>query len=180
MAALPAIAAPDLFGLPEIGHVPDDVARGLATLAVGAPIGSIGANWWAEVVTSVQAFAAVHDATARRHGWSSPGLYGLSQLAPWADVSRMGAAWIVARSGHRVAGIDGDGILLISPNGARLRIYRVEPDECTVAAWALCRAPEAAGGRRGAGVGTSRGVLIRPAGKRSRHQGNAAMSFRRT
>jgi hypothetical protein len=93
------------------------------------------------MVTSVQVFAAVHDATARRHGWSSPGLYGLSRLAPWADVSRMGAAWIVARSGHRVAGIDGDGILLISPNGARLRIYRVAPDEHAAVAWALCQKP---------------------------------------
>jgi hypothetical protein len=53
----------------------------------------------------------------------------------------MGAARIVARSGHRVAGIDRDGILLISPNGARLRIYRIEPDECTVVAWEMCKAP---------------------------------------
>jgi hypothetical protein len=58
----------------------------------------------------------------------------------WSDVSRMGAAWIVARSGHRVAGIDRDGILLISPNGARIRIYHVEPDEHAAVAWSI-RAP---------------------------------------
>jgi hypothetical protein len=79
-------------------------------------------------------------ARARAHDWTTMGLYGLSRLAPWSDVSRLGAAWIVALTGHRVAGIDRDGILLISPNCARVRIYRVEPDECTVEAWALCRA----------------------------------------
>jgi hypothetical protein len=130
---------PDVFGLPPIGDIPDGVARGLKTLAGSAPLWPVDADKWRAAVAAVQAFATVSDARARAHGWTSVGFYGLSRLAPWADVSRMGAAWIVARSGHRVAGIDGDGILLISPNGARLRIYRVEPDECTVTAWALCR-----------------------------------------
>jgi len=130
---------PDVFGLPPISDIPDDVARGLKTLAGSAPLWPVDVDKWRVAVTAVRAFAAVFDARARAHDWTSAGLYGLSRLAPWSDVSRMGAAWIVARSGHRVAGIDRDGILLISPNGARVRIYRVEPDECTVAAWALCR-----------------------------------------
>jgi hypothetical protein len=143
MTAKPATAdlfTPDVFGLPPISDIPDDVARGLKTLAGSAQLWPVDADKWRAAVASVQAFSGVFDAPARVHGWTSAGLYGLSRLAPWADVSRMGAAWIVARSGHRVAGIDHAGILLISPNGARLRIYRVEPDECTVAAWALCRA----------------------------------------
>jgi hypothetical protein len=39
--------------------------------------------------------------------------------------------------GHRVAGVDRDGILLISPNGARFRICRVEPDEHAAVAWSI-------------------------------------------
>jgi hypothetical protein len=97
-------------------------------------------SWTRATVGAVQDFSAVFDARARAHGWTTVGLYGLSRLAPWADVSRLGAAWIVARSGHRVAGIDRDGILLISPNCDRVRIYRVEPDDCCVEAWALCKA----------------------------------------
>jgi hypothetical protein len=131
--------APDVFGLPPISDIPDELACGLKTLVCSAPLWPVDADKWRAAVAAVQAFSGVFDAPARAHGWTSAGLYGLSKLAPWSDVSRMGAAWIVARSGHRVAGIDGDGILLISPNGARLRIYRVQPDECTVAAWALCR-----------------------------------------
>jgi hypothetical protein len=137
MTAHPATDERDVFGLPPISDIPDDVARGLKTLVCSAPLWPVDIDKWRAAVAAVQAFATVFDARARAHGWTSAGLYGLSRLAPWADVSRMGAAWIVARSGHRVAGIDGDGILLISPNGASLRIYRVEPDECTVAAWEI-------------------------------------------
>jgi hypothetical protein len=72
--------ATDLFGLPPICDVPGYVACGLAALANRAPLWPVDLDRWAAMVTSVQAFAAVHDATARRHGWNSPGLYGLSRL----------------------------------------------------------------------------------------------------
>jgi hypothetical protein len=50
----------------------------------------------------------------------------------------MSAARIVARSGHRVAGIDRDGILLISPNGTRLAPLGVGGDVQTPASERPC------------------------------------------
>jgi hypothetical protein len=136
MTARPATA--DLFGLPEIGHVPADVTRGLATLATGAPLWPVGRDRWAAMVTAIQAFAAVHDARARSCGWSSLSLYGLHHAAPYANLAAMGAAWVVARSGHRVAAVAADSILLVAPTGSRLRIYRGD-DQGSVVAWDLCR-----------------------------------------
>jgi hypothetical protein len=82
---------PDVFGLPPISDIPDDVARGLKTLAGSAPLWPVDINKWRAAVAAVQAFSAVFDARARAHGWTSAGLDGLSRLAPWSDVSRMGA-----------------------------------------------------------------------------------------
>jgi hypothetical protein len=110
MTARPAIDECDVFGLLPITDIPDDVARGLKTLADSAPLWPVDVHKWRATVGAVQAFSAAFDARARAHDWTTTGLYGLSRLAPWADVSRLGAAWIVARSRHRVAGIDRDGI----------------------------------------------------------------------
>jgi hypothetical protein len=135
-SARPATPVPDLFGLPPIGDVPDDVARGLAALATSAPLWPLmSRDRWSAMVTAVQAFAAVHDAQARACGWDSLSLYGLHRRAPSANLAAMGAAWVAARSGHRVATLDRDGIVLIGAGGGRLRLYRTVPDEHVVVAW---------------------------------------------
>jgi hypothetical protein len=131
-----AVPATDLFGLPPIGPVPADVARGLATLAAGAPLWPVGRDRWTTLVATVQAFAAIHDTKARTCGWDSLSLYGLSATAPCANLAAMGAGWVVARSGHRVAAVAADSILLIAPTGSRLRIFKGEPAGA-VLAWEI-------------------------------------------
>jgi hypothetical protein len=134
----PLRATADLFApLPDLNT---HVLAGLDLLARSPALWPVGTDRWADVLATVKGFEQAHGRPARARGWSDLSLYGLHRTAPYANLAGMGAAFFVARSGHRVAGIDGDGILLISPNGARLRIYRVEPDECAVAVWALCRA----------------------------------------
>jgi hypothetical protein len=135
MSALPAT---DLFGLPEICDVPADVSGGLAALAAGAPLWPIGAERWTALVATVQAFAALHDAKARICGWDSVSLYGLHPHAPYANLAAMGAAWVTGRSGHRVAAVAADSILLIAPTGSRLRIFKSEPAG-VVLPWTLCK-----------------------------------------
>jgi hypothetical protein len=126
-------APTDLFS--HFASVDPDVLAGLDLLARSPPLWPIGAERWSVAVATVRAFAEAWDAKAHGYGWSGVALYRLTALRPvriWLPWAPHGSA---ARSGHRVAGIDRDGILLISPNGARVRIYRVTPDEHVAVAW---------------------------------------------
>lgn len=116
------------------GVTPPDVAAGLELLARSAPLWPIGAGAWSDVVACVRGFAERWDAQARAAGWSTLELYSLHHGAPYANLAAMGAAFVVARSGHRVVAVD-ETIMLRSANGAVLRIRRVEPHADAVLAW---------------------------------------------
>jgi hypothetical protein len=130
--------AADLFD--EIFAPADEVAAGLQLLARSQPLWPIGAKRWAAAVASVAAFEQKFGGEARMCNWSNLALYGLSSTALFASLANMGAAWLVARSGHRVAAVTAESILLIAPTCSRLRIFRGEPDPTTALAWSLCKA----------------------------------------
>lgn len=85
----------------------------------------------------VRSFAERWDAQARSAGWQSIELYSLHRVSPFANLAAMGAAFLVARSGDRVAAID-DAIILRSVTGAVVRIRHSVPDPAAVLAWSLC------------------------------------------
>jgi hypothetical protein len=115
-----------------------DVLIGIDLLA-SRSLWPVGAERWAEVVARVKAFENAYGMRARACGWSDLSLYGVHRHAPYANLAAMGAAFVVARSGHRVAAVTAGDMLLISPTGAMLRIFRGEPDPSAALAWTLRR-----------------------------------------
>jgi hypothetical protein len=147
-------ASADLFGAteaepPRLAGVPDRVAGGLAQLEAAPP-----ARWpldqaarWPAMIDRVTAFASQWDGAARACGWDDVSLYGLHCRAPWARLSAMGAAFVIALE-HRpppllvarkgpVAAVTAEAIVLITPTSSRLRLYRRPLDREAVAAWSL-------------------------------------------
>ena len=92
------------------------------------PLWPIGAAEWSRAVAGVQAFAERWDGAARAAGWSLLELYGVHRRAPYARLSTMGAAWLVARARYRAVSVDAAAIAVTSPAGNRLRIDRSLPD----------------------------------------------------
>ncbi len=114
-----------------------DVGAGLELLARSPPLWPIGAEDWAIAVARARAFAEAWDGPARAAGWSALELYGMHRRAPYARLSAMGAAWLVARSGHTAIAVASDAITVATLTGARLRICRSRPDGAAVLAWEL-------------------------------------------
>jgi hypothetical protein len=125
-----------------------DVAAGLELLARSPALWPIGAGAWSEVLACVRGFAERWDAQARAAGWSTPELYSLHRRAPYANLAAMGAAFVVARSGHRVVAVD-ETIMLRSATGAVSRIRRVEAQADAVLAWSVTAAGIEGRRRRG-------------------------------
>ncbi len=132
-----APALPLEFAIERAGGLPCDVAAGLELLARARPLWPIGTAEWSRAVASVQAFAERWDGAARAAGWSLLELYGVHRRAPYARLSTMGAAWLIARAGYRAVSVDTAAIGVSSSAGNRLRIYRSLPDPGAVLAWSL-------------------------------------------
>jgi hypothetical protein len=130
----------DLFT--PIAGVDPDVLAGLTLLARSSPLWPVGTDQWLAAVATVRAFSERFDAEARACAWDSISLYGLSKTAPYANLASMGAGWLAAKSGHRVAAVTARDTLLITSTGAKLRIFRGEPDRNAALAWTLCRPAE--------------------------------------
>jgi hypothetical protein len=124
MTALPATA--DLFETPTA--VPDDVIIGLSVLLDRPPLWPISGPAWIEAVGVVRGFAERWHGEAHAAGWGVLALYGLHHSSPFANISAMGAAWVLARSGHRVVAVLPDVIRLKTRTAAALGIYRPELD----------------------------------------------------
>jgi hypothetical protein len=123
----------------EAIFTPGDEARaGLASLSCSRPLWP-DVDRWTAAITAVIDFEGRWGARARAAGWSNIALYGLSRTAPYADLSRMGAAWLAARDDRCVTAVDGAAIHLTTRTAARLRIFRSEPDEGAVLPWQLVR-----------------------------------------
>ncbi len=146
-----ATADRDLFEFAnsENEDLPADVAAGLARLErPPAPWPVDRHGQWPVLIAGARAFARRWDRTARKCGWTSLQLYGLHRRAPWANLAGMGAAFLVAGSGRpapflvELAGgpatsVDKDAVVLVTPTGSRLRIYRRPPDPEALLAWQL-------------------------------------------
>jgi hypothetical protein len=115
-----------------------DVAAGLELLARSPPLWLIGAEGWAIAVARARAFAERWDGQAPAAGWSTLELYGMHRRAPFARLTAMGAAWVLARSGGSAIAVASDAIVVATRTGGRLRIYRTAaPDPDAVSAWEL-------------------------------------------
>jgi hypothetical protein len=128
-------ATADLF-TPIASELPDDVARGFQMLASSPPLWPVPLAQWLSVVDCVTAFAARWDRPARARGWSTFSLYRLHPGAPLARLDAMGAAWLLARSGHRAIAVAADAI---EATTARLRIYKTQIDPAAVVGWSPCQ-----------------------------------------
>ena len=71
----------DIFGLPAITAVPDEVLAGLARLASSAPLWGEQAEW-RELVERVRTWTCRWHGPAAAAGWDVLALYGLSPDAP--------------------------------------------------------------------------------------------------
>lgn len=120
------------------GDVPDEILRGLELLATSPPLWPIGDVRWEVGVDAVRAFADRWHVQACALGWSPLSLYGLHRRAPYANLAAMGAAFVLARSGHRAVAVDAEAVHVGTTTGAQLRIYRMPPEPESVVAWSLC------------------------------------------
>ena len=136
MTAVPARVG-DLFA--PIATVPDDIVIGLSVLVDRSPLWPISGPAWVDAVRAVRAFADRWHGEAAAAKWSTLALYGLHPISPFANISAMGAAWVLARSGHRVVAVPPDVIRLKTRTAATLGIYRPEADRGAVLPWLLCR-----------------------------------------
>ena len=136
MTAIPASA--DLFG--PIPDIADDVLAGLDLMMRSPPLWQVDrGTFWTDLVARATAFAERWDAPCRGCGWTPLELYGAHHRAPAARISCLGAAFLLARSGHTVLEVDSRFITVVTRAGSRLRIYRPHPDPDAVLAWLLCR-----------------------------------------
>lgn len=126
----------DLFA--EIFGPADEVAAGLVRLRSSPPLWPVSPDQWSDILAAVETFERNYGPTARARGWTQIGLFGLCPHSPFARLSSLGAAWLIARTGHAVTGVDHIGIALTTRTAARLRIFRGRPDPGAVLAWSLC------------------------------------------
>jgi hypothetical protein len=131
-------ALPLETAIERAGGLPADVARGLDLLSQSKPLWPVDAATWCGVVGSVSDFAARWDGQAREAGWSTLELYGLHRSAPWANLSAMGAAFVLARSGYAAIAITDEAIVVRGAGGETLRIRRFALNPDAVVAWSLC------------------------------------------
>jgi hypothetical protein len=123
----------DLFAL--IFAPADEVRAGLELLAAH-PLWPVEVGRWAAAVATVKAFEARFGGQSRTRSWDNLSLYGLSPTAPFANLAAMGAAWVLARSGHRAVAVTDDSLLVMTPTGSTLRIFRGD-GQGAVLAWEM-------------------------------------------
>jgi hypothetical protein len=134
-----SVALPLEAAIERAGGLPADVVHGLGLLARSQPLWPLDTLTWRGMVGSVSDFAARWDGQAREAGWSTLELYGLHRSAPWANLSAMGAAFVLARSGYAAIGVTEEVIMVRSALSATLRIRRFALNPDAVLAWSLCR-----------------------------------------
>lgn len=122
--------------------LPAHLVRGLDRLLRSPPLWPVDPAAWGTAVAGVADFAEEWDAQARAAGWLDLELYGLHRFAPWANVSAMGAAWLLARGGYTAIAVTPDVILVRSGrpsgHGAALAFHHFAPGADAVLAWSLC------------------------------------------
>jgi hypothetical protein len=115
---------------------PDHIIAGLEFLAGLPPLWSASAEAWRLQLSPVRDFAHRWDRRARAVGWCDLTLYGVHRVAPGANFSALGCAWLAARSAYVVLSIDLDGaVVLGARTGSRLKAYQRVPDPDAMLPW---------------------------------------------
>jgi hypothetical protein len=115
---------------------PPDIITGLELLAGLPPLWPAGPEAWRLTLTYMRDFAERWDHRARLAGWPDVALYGVHRMAPGANFSALGAAWLAARSAYKVLAIEDNGAILLGTRTAsRLHIYRRPPDPEAMLPW---------------------------------------------
>jgi hypothetical protein len=129
-----------IAGLPidTLGGVDADVLAGLALLDRSPPLWAVDVLAWRLIVDTVRGFAMRFDPRARDVGWSTLDLYGLHRSAPYANLASMGAAFALAKGGHRAVAVDAKAVTVRTYTGATLRAYRPTAPIDAAVAWSLC------------------------------------------
>lgn len=129
------------IAIDRAGAVDADVLQGLDLLARSQPLWPVDDATWRGIVGGISDFAARWDGQARAAGWSTLELYGLHRSAPWANLSAMGAAFVLARSGYAAIAVTEEDIMVRSTVSATLRIRRFALNPDAALAWSLCQGP---------------------------------------
>jgi hypothetical protein len=132
-----AFALPLEAAIERAGGLPADVVRGLDRLTQSPPLFPVDDAAWRGIVATVADFATRFDGQARSAGWDSLALYSLHKRAPFARLTGMGVAFLIARAGLRTIAVSGDAIAVASYTGAHQRIYRSRLDPDARLAWEL-------------------------------------------
>jgi hypothetical protein len=121
----------------DAAAAPAEVLAGLDILAARRPpLWPVAPDRWLNIVDAVRSFAERWHAAARACGWSDLELYGLHRRAPYANLAAMGAAWLIAKSGHAVVEMNRDAITVVTVSSSRLRLYRRPIDADARLPWA--------------------------------------------
>jgi hypothetical protein len=122
--------------LAEIFAPADEARAGIAQLRSAPALWPVGFDRWQEILAAIEAFEIQHGAVARARGWLQTQLYGLHPTAPYARLDAMGAAWLIARTGHCVVSIDHVGMRLVTRTASRLQLLRGSADADVALPWA--------------------------------------------
>jgi len=131
------IALAGLFDLSASAFEPE---AAIAALAHAPPLRDVGTAKWMVYTDGLAQFAGRWGKPAQACGWQPLALYGLHPIKPYANLACMGAAWVVALTGHHVLGVDTVSMELKTVAGSRLQILRRAPDPAVVLAWEMADA----------------------------------------
>lgn len=139
MSATGSPALPLEFAGEQLGGVCAEVVHGIELLERSPRL------WgdlleWTLTVDAVKSFALRWDRRARAAGWSTLELYGVHRHAPATNLSAMGAAFMMALSGHRAIAVEPQFISMRTFTGSVLRFFRFTPPPGAAAAWSLIEA----------------------------------------
>ena len=112
--------------------------EGVALLAMRpAPMSIAPARWTVLASTSARLLRE-HGATLHRAGWGTLDLFGLHRIAPTANPTGWGLAWLLGEAGE-VLDVTPEAVGMRNrPNGARLTLRRQRVEHAdVVAAWDL-------------------------------------------
>ena len=131
-ANVPAAPLPDVPG-PWSAGIPDEVARGIITMAGASAPEGIPARDWPTIVADTLAFVdSGQAARAFALGWSAADLFGCDQRAPWHRLDRAGLMLLVG--GRQIPEITTGHVALRHRDGSVLRFRRrPKPHEPPVA-----------------------------------------------
>lgn len=113
-----------LAGEPTLRNVPRDWCEGVARLATMPVPMAIAPPRWADFASTSARLLHTHGAALHEARWGTLDVWGLHAIAPAANPSGWGLAWLLSTSGE-VLDVGPDAVgMCRGPDGARLAFYR--------------------------------------------------------